>query len=519
MEETETGGAPEKAGGGARDPPPCDFCSKATAVLYCRADSAKLCVACDQHVHLANSLAKKHVRSQLCDICQEEPVSIGCSTDNLVLCQECDWEAHRSSGATLHQRHSIEGFTGCLSAQDLATRWGFDLSDSKPPLPSPFFSYHHKNRSSLLDDNNDNNNSSLIWRASASVLDDPLDSVVSSGRLKVDSWLCAPSSALQDVLVPTSNWAAALFPSQAKKQQQAMCGRKKWAMFEQLVELAKQEGRSEPHQIDAETAIISRPNTPKQLHQQIHTAVEVGSQRQCHGDLSIRNMSSSSLDTMWSHGATSQSAQVWGLSTPKTTCESQEPGDGYNVANMELKFNDYNDLYENAYKESTKSMEVKYFASEDACGIRPTQQWHSNIAGPAVQVSVSSRMPIEAALGGPSEELNGHDFRPPTKVDDPGLASTSTMVGKDPCNSGHDHEVSLFKGDPGRSLTKLTSEELAQARGNAMLRYKEKKKTRRYEKHIRYESRKARADVRKRVKGRFVKADREHENNDAVQSS
>lgn len=28
----------------------------------------------------------------------------------------------------------------------------------------------------------------------------------------------------------------------------------------------------------------------------------------------------------------------------------------------------------------------------------------------------------------------------------------------------------------------------------------------RYEKHIRYESRKARADTRKRVKGRFVKA-------------
>ncbi|KAF7846357.1 hypothetical protein BT93_L4504 [Corymbia citriodora subsp. variegata] len=39
-----------------------------------------------------------------------------------------------------------------------------------------------------------------------------------------------------------------------------------------------------------------------------------------------------------------------------------------------------------------------------------------------------------------------------------------------------------------------------------MLRYKEKKKNRRYDKHIRYESRKARADTRKRVKGRFVKA-------------
>ncbi|KAI3817414.1 hypothetical protein L1987_11204 [Smallanthus sonchifolius] len=58
-------------------------------------------------------------------------------------------------------------------------------------------------------------------------------------------------------------------------------------------------------------------------------------------------------------------------------------------------------------------------------------------------------------------------------------------------------------------LTKADLELLAKNRGDAMLRYKEKKKTRRYDKHIRYESRKARADTRKRVKGRFVKANKE----------
>ncbi|KAL8136663.1 hypothetical protein V2J09_002664 [Rumex salicifolius] len=44
------------------------------------------------------------------------------------------------------------------------------------------------------------------------------------------------------------------------------------------------------------------------------------------------------------------------------------------------------------------------------------------------------------------------------------------------------------------------------SRSNAVMRYMEKKKTRKFEKRVRYESRKARADVRKRVKGRFVKA-------------
>lgn len=43
-------------------------------------------------------------------------------------------------------------------------------------------------------------------------------------------------------------------------------------------------------------------------------------------------------------------------------------------------------------------------------------------------------------------------------------------------------------------------------RTEAVMRYKEKKKTRQFEKRVRYASRKARADVRKRVKGRFVKA-------------
>ncbi|XP_057787228.1 putative zinc finger protein CONSTANS-LIKE 11 isoform X1 [Salvia miltiorrhiza] len=45
-----------------------------------------------------------------------------------------------------------------------------------------------------------------------------------------------------------------------------------------------------------------------------------------------------------------------------------------------------------------------------------------------------------------------------------------------------------------------------QARDKAKMRYNEKKKTRTFGKQIRYASRKARADTRKRVKGRFVKS-------------
>ncbi|XP_074309169.1 zinc finger protein CONSTANS-LIKE 14-like [Silene latifolia] len=57
-----------------------------------------------------------------------------------------------------------------------------------------------------------------------------------------------------------------------------------------------------------------------------------------------------------------------------------------------------------------------------------------------------------------------------------------------------------------KPLSQSDMDQLAENRGKAMLRYQEKKKNRRYDKHIRYESRKARADIRQRVKGRFVKA-------------
>ncbi|KAL0421615.1 UNVERIFIED_CONTAM: Zinc finger protein CONSTANS-LIKE 15 [Sesamum latifolium] len=69
-----------------------------------------------------------------------------------------------------------------------------------------------------------------------------------------------------------------------------------------------------------------------------------------------------------------------------------------------------------------------------------------------------------------------------------------------------DQSILMKSESVAAAMTKADIELLAKNRGNAMQRYKEKKKTRRYDKHIRYESRKARADTRKRIKGRFVKA-------------
>ncbi|KAF5746188.1 B-box type zinc finger protein with CCT domain isoform 1 [Tripterygium wilfordii] len=64
----------------------------------------------------------------------------------------------------------------------------------------------------------------------------------------------------------------------------------------------------------------------------------------------------------------------------------------------------------------------------------------------------------------------------------------------------------LLLGEPPWCPPGPESSSPSASRSNAVMRYKEKKKSRKFEKTVRYVSRKARADVRKRVKGRFVKA-------------
>ncbi|KAJ0697542.1 putative transcription factor interactor and regulator Znf-B family [Helianthus annuus] len=103
----------------------CDMCEKKEASVYCTADEASLCHACDRRVHHANKLANKHLRFSLhnssdqpplCDICQLIAVNVSysctvekraflfCKEDRAILCKSCDISIH---GANEHtQYHS-----------------------------------------------------------------------------------------------------------------------------------------------------------------------------------------------------------------------------------------------------------------------------------------------------------------------------------------------------------------------------------------------------------------------------
>ncbi|KAL2538278.1 putative salt tolerance-like protein [Forsythia ovata] len=98
----------------------CDVCDKDEAILFCVADEAALCDACDRRVHHANKLAGKHERFSLlqpspkqalvCDICQERRALLFCQQDRAILCKECDESIHSANEHTSkHNRFLLTG--------------------------------------------------------------------------------------------------------------------------------------------------------------------------------------------------------------------------------------------------------------------------------------------------------------------------------------------------------------------------------------------------------------------------
>ncbi|XP_051149941.1 B-box zinc finger protein 20-like [Andrographis paniculata] len=122
----------------------CDVCDEEEASVFCVADEAALCAACDCRVHHANKLAGKHHRYSLrppspnrfpiCDICQERRSFVFCQQDRAIMCKDCDSSIH---GANEHtKKHSRFLLTGV------------EIRSSSSSLPSSTSSLNSNNNSS-----------------------------------------------------------------------------------------------------------------------------------------------------------------------------------------------------------------------------------------------------------------------------------------------------------------------------------------------------------------------------------
>ncbi|XP_057975841.1 B-box zinc finger protein 21-like [Malania oleifera] len=119
----------------------CDVCNRDVASVFCYADEAALCDACDGRVHHANKLAGKHQRfpllhpsaAPLCDICQERRALLFCQQDRAILCRDCDISIHSANQFTQnHDRFLLTGVK--LSPTTLVTAESShdNTSDSYP---------------------------------------------------------------------------------------------------------------------------------------------------------------------------------------------------------------------------------------------------------------------------------------------------------------------------------------------------------------------------------------------------
>lgn len=359
----------------------CDYCGDSMALLYCRADSAKLCFSCDREVHSANQLFTKHTRSQLCDACDEAPASIFCSTESSVLCQNCDWERHNLSSSSVHDRRPLEGFTGNPCLNELLAFVGFENLDKKALIFSE--ESGSGGDGGGLDGSlglSDGFSDFLVWET---------PSVVSLDDLIVSD----PAHKFQAMGVPP-----------LPKNRNAACGRRKEEILSQLRTLAK-----------------SEPNL-------MNENVDLNSFMSFQCLESEQNMQSGGFCTNFEHDAEP-------LAFPAYEAQEFESNDCDKSANQDF---------------FPKTLQRSYLQD---CSMVP--DLNSNNDGTASHAS--------DGYGG---QMNSED---------------SSAFPKVPS-----HECSLH-------------------RESALSRYKEKKKTRRYDKHIRYESRKVRAESRTRIKGRFAK--------------
>ncbi|KAJ0754269.1 putative transcription factor C2C2-CO-like family [Helianthus annuus] len=81
----------------------CDTCHLLPGTIFCEADLAYLCTACDLHVHAANKLSSRHKRVRVCDACEQAPAAFICKADAASLCTTCDAVIH--SANPLSRRH------------------------------------------------------------------------------------------------------------------------------------------------------------------------------------------------------------------------------------------------------------------------------------------------------------------------------------------------------------------------------------------------------------------------------
>ncbi|KAL3332610.1 hypothetical protein AABB24_032931 [Solanum stoloniferum] len=386
----------------------CEYCGEQRSIVYCRSDSACLCLSCDQNIHSANALSQRHSRTLVCERCNSQPAIFRCVEERVSLCQNCDWMAHASSSTcSTHKRQALSCYTGCPSAVELSTIWSFLLGDP---------SVH--------------------------------DSTCEQGMGSMSITDCQPGDSQH--------------PQVKEKSQDISSALDEANDLHNLVKSAPFMGSS-------------MPSLDNELH---NVELLVGS-----------------TNLTWS----------------KVRNSGTKGYDDFNMDEVDLSIENYEELFGVSIDNRDRLFKNEdiddFFGTKDMSVAESSFQGVNAVEGSAVGKVNTVKSACSNAAS--TESMTSCKTEPPTLcfAMQQSSFSFSNLTGESNAGDYQDCGASsmLRMGEPSWHPPCPESSMPSTSRSDAVLRYKEKKKTRQFDKRVRYVSRKARAEVRRRVKGRFVK--------------
>ncbi|KAG0572374.1 hypothetical protein KC19_VG089900 [Ceratodon purpureus] len=529
----------------------CDFCGEGQAIVYCRADSARLCLSCDRYVHNANALSQRHSRTLLCHRCYLRPGGVCCASCRSCFCQSCDDNTHNPSmAASQHKRHGLEFFTGCPSATQLAALWDCNDRSESRDVDGPLALF---SSSRMIDSQ---------WGGSArsTATKSTVGPVGRESHMSGDQKMESSSGVAANISSAGPPLHVKSTSAVVRQQQQQTCSEKEICQQLQVLQVRDLTQNSQPdhqakrHCVDNSEQVLQMKQGSEQhppmlvrghsCQQPAHNFEGLGGDHSMGvGEAQSMKMEVESndlvnqvgTDPFWRSNALTQATQTWGQNMQDLgVCgDVADPSYAFSMAEVDLFFDNYENMFSTCQDTSNCSFEeISPRASSMGQGgtssikhghmqsipeaelFKPTNvaastgnvmKFREDMDGPAGPTGRSdSHHVMEIAMA-----MNDIDGATSSQfVARPALTSRSLTLSGQSGDSGEYHDCNasplfLSSGEPSRSPDSVS---IAQARDSAMLRYKEKRKIRRFDKRVRYESRKARADTRKRVKGRFVKA-------------
>ncbi|KAL3502596.1 hypothetical protein ACH5RR_037045 [Cinchona calisaya] len=192
-------------------------------------------------------------------------------------------------------------------------------------------------------------------------------------------------------------------------------------------------------------------------------------------------------------------------------CEDDSFYENFNMDEVDLSIENYDELFgvaldnpgklfENDDIDGLFGMEISGADSncQDAHIMEGLSLGHTNAIQPACSTAASA----DSMISCKTEPNICFARQAHSRLSFSGLTGESSAADYQDCGASS----LLLMGEPPWCPPCPENSFPSSSRSNAVMRYKEKKKARKFEKKVRYASRKARADVRRRVKGRFVKA-------------